>query len=250
MGEPRGGARRARGRRGRRSSPPAWRRSPRWRCRRCGPATSSSRRPTRTRACASIAREHLSPRGVEVRLVPTEDGAVREALHGRDDGLGRVALEPGPRDARPGAAGGRGARGRGALVVDNTLAGTAASAAARARRGRVGRQRVEVADRPQRPGARVRRGERRRVGGRAAGLARDDRARSRAPSRHGSRTARSRRSPCGSSARRPTRPHSSMRCAPREDVDRRALAGRRLGASVHARRRRPRRRRSSPRRRS
>ena len=39
----------------------------------------------------TLAREHLEPRGVEVRLVPTDDAAVRGALAGRDAGLARVA---------------------------------------------------------------------------------------------------------------------------------------------------------------
>ena len=38
--------------------------------------------PRRLPGIRSIAREHLEPRGIEVRLVPTDDDAVREALPG------------------------------------------------------------------------------------------------------------------------------------------------------------------------
>jgi cystathionine gamma-lyase len=73
-------------------------------------------------AVRSIAREHLEPRGVEVRLVPTDEGAVRAALEGAtlvwletpsNPGLDVVDVAGLAEDAH--AAGAR-------LVVDNTLA--------------------------------------------------------------------------------------------------------------------------------
>jgi cystathionine gamma-lyase len=71
----------------------------------------------------SIALEHLEPRGVEVRLVPTEEGAVREALHGAsmvwvespsNPGLEMLDLVLLANEAHAAGA---------TFVVDNTLAG-------------------------------------------------------------------------------------------------------------------------------
>ena len=71
----------------------------------------------------SIAREHLEPRGVEVRLVPTEESAVREALHGAtmvwiespaNPGLEMLDLVLLANEAHAAGA---------TFVVDNTLAG-------------------------------------------------------------------------------------------------------------------------------
>jgi len=71
----------------------------------------------------SIALEHLKPRGVEVRLVPTEESAVREALHGAsmvwvespsNPGLEMLDLVLLANEAHAAGA---------TFVVDNTLAG-------------------------------------------------------------------------------------------------------------------------------
>jgi cystathionine gamma-lyase len=71
----------------------------------------------------SIALEHLQPRGVEVRLVPTEEGAIREALHGAtmvwvespsNPGLETLDLVLMANEAHAAGA---------MFVVDNTLAG-------------------------------------------------------------------------------------------------------------------------------
>ena len=71
----------------------------------------------------SIALEHLEPRGVEVRLVPTEESAVREALHGAtmvwvespsNPGLEMLDLVLLANEAHAAGA---------TFVVDNTLAG-------------------------------------------------------------------------------------------------------------------------------
>jgi cystathionine gamma-lyase len=71
----------------------------------------------------AIAAEHLEPRGVDVRLVPTDEGAVREALHGAtmvwvespaNPGLEMLDLVLLANEAHAAGA---------TLVVDNTLAG-------------------------------------------------------------------------------------------------------------------------------
>jgi cystathionine gamma-lyase len=71
----------------------------------------------------SIARDHLAPRGIEARLVPTDDGAVREAMAGAslvwlespsNPGLDVLDVAALVAEARAG-----GAR----VAVDNTLAG-------------------------------------------------------------------------------------------------------------------------------
>jgi cystathionine gamma-lyase len=71
----------------------------------------------------SIALEHLKPRGVEVRLVPTEESAIREALHGAsmvwvespsNPGLEMLDLVLLANEAHAAGA---------TFVVDNTLAG-------------------------------------------------------------------------------------------------------------------------------
>jgi cystathionine gamma-lyase len=71
----------------------------------------------------AIARDVLEPRGVEVRLVPTSDAAVRDALHGAsmvwlespsNPGLDVLDLAALTRDGHAAGA---------AVVVDNTLAG-------------------------------------------------------------------------------------------------------------------------------
>ena len=71
----------------------------------------------------SIALEHLEPRGVEVRLVPTEESAIREALHGAamvwvespsNPGLEMLDLVLLANEAHAAGA---------TFVVDNTLAG-------------------------------------------------------------------------------------------------------------------------------
>ena len=72
-----GRARRPRGRRRPSCSLPAWRRCPPCCWRVCRPATCSWRRTTAIRACGYVAEEHLSPHGVEVRLVPTATEAIR-----------------------------------------------------------------------------------------------------------------------------------------------------------------------------
>ena len=71
----------------------------------------------------SIAREHLEPRGIEARLVPTDDAAVRAAMAGASLVWLESPSNPGldVLDVAPLAAE---ARAAGALVaVDNTLAG-------------------------------------------------------------------------------------------------------------------------------
>ena len=145
------------------SSPPGWRPSAPSSSPRCTPATCSWRPPTPTRGSGPSPRDVLEPNGVEVRLVPTDDDAVREALPGATlvwlespSNPGLVVLDL-PALIAEAHAGGR-HRGR-----RQHARRPAAPAPARARRRLLGHERLQVPRRPQRPHHGRRRGRRRRA---------------------------------------------------------------------------------------
>ncbi len=164
----RGGARRARGRRDACSSPRAWPRCARCWSRRSGPATCSWRATTATPASAAWRADRLAPRGVEVRLVPTDTEAIVAACPGAT--LVWVETPANPAldvcdiaavaDGRPRR--GRAARGR------QHARHAARPAPARPRRRRLDAQRDQVALGPLRPDPRRRQRARPRVGRGAA----------------------------------------------------------------------------------
>jgi cystathionine gamma-lyase len=71
----------------------------------------------------AIAREHLEPRGVEVRLVPTDDAAVRAALPGATMVWLESPSNPGLDVVDVAALASEAHAGGASVVVDNTLAG-------------------------------------------------------------------------------------------------------------------------------
>ena len=158
-----------------------------------------------------LAEERLAPLGIATRLVPTDT----EASSAAAEGAALVWLETpsNPRlDVGDIAAVSEAAHAAGALLaVDNTRRHGARPAAARTRRGRRDAGGHQEPVRALGRAARRRLDARRRSAPRSCAAGARSRARSPAASRRGSRTARWRRSGCGSSARASTRRRSPTR---------------------------------------